>query len=80
MRPTEAPEVSADTTMDDYRKEYREKQKAFLRAANREAVRKDFVEILGVVIKPRWVDMKEFRGSDEELQIAIELLYTNDGW
>jgi hypothetical protein len=79
MRPTEAPEVSATTAMGNYRKEYREKQKAFLRAANREAVMEDFVGIIDVIIKPRWVNMKEFRGSDQELQTAIELLYENDG-
>ena len=79
MRPNEAPAVSAQTTMKEYRKEYREKQKEFLRPANRQRLREQFVEILDVVVKPRSVDMKEFSGSEEEMRRAIEYLYRNDG-
>jgi hypothetical protein len=79
MRPDEAPAVSVQTTMKEYRKEYREKQKEFLRPANRQRLREQFVEILDVVVKPRSVDMKEFSGSEEEMRRAIEYLYANDG-
>jgi hypothetical protein len=79
MRPNEAPAVSAQTTMKEYRKEYREKQKEFLRPANRQRLREQFVRIVDVVVKPRSVDMKEFSGSEEEMRRAIEYLYRNDG-
>ena len=79
MRPDEAPAVSAQTTMKEYRKEYREKQKEFLRPANRQRLREQFVRIVDVVVKPRSVDMKEFSGSEEEMRRAIEYLYRNDG-
>ncbi|KAF8853629.1 hypothetical protein BDZ45DRAFT_657717 [Acephala macrosclerotiorum] len=65
--------------MSEYRKEYREKQKEFLRPENRQQLRKQFVGILDVVVKPRSVDMKEFRGSEEKLRRDIEYLYANDG-
>jgi hypothetical protein len=79
MHPDEAPAVSAQTTMKEYRKEYREKQKEFLRPANRQRLREEFVRILDVIVKPRSVDMKEFSGSEEEMRRAVEYLYTNDG-
>lgn len=79
MLPDDAPVVSAETTMKEYRKEYREKQKEFLRPENRQRLREQFVEILDVIVKPRSVDMKEFRGSEEEMWGAIEYLYANDG-
>ena len=65
--------------MKEYRKEYREKQKEFLRPANRQRLREQFVRILDVIVKPRSVDMKEFSGSEEEMRRAIEYLYRNDG-
>jgi hypothetical protein len=79
MHPDGAPVVSAQTTMKEYRKEYREKQKEFLRPANRQRLREQFVEILDIIVKPQSVDMKEFRGSEEEMRGAIEYLYANDG-
>jgi hypothetical protein len=79
MHPNEAPVVSAQTTMKEYRKEYREKQKEFLRPANRQRLREQFVEIIDVIVKPRSVDMKEFTGSEKEMRRSIEYLYANDG-
>lgn len=79
MHPDAAPVVSVQTTMKEYRKEYREKQKEFLRPANRQRLREQFGEILDIIVKPRSVDMKEFRGSEEEMRGAIEYLYANDG-
>jgi hypothetical protein len=79
MHPDAAPVVSAQTTMKEYRKEYREKQKEFLRPANRQQLREQFGGILDIIVKPRSVDMKEFRGSEEEMRGAIEYLYANNG-
>lgn len=79
MHPNAAPVVSAQTTMEEYRKEYNEKQKEFWRPENIPRLREQFVEICDVIIKPRLVDMKEFRGDEEEMRGAIEYLYANDG-
>jgi hypothetical protein len=79
MHPDTAPVVSAQTTMKEYRKEYNEKQTEFLRPANKQRLREQFVEIVDVIVKPRSVDMKEFRGSEEQMRFAIEYLYANDG-
>jgi hypothetical protein len=79
MHPDAAPVVSATTTMKEYRKQYREKQKEFLSPENRKWVRENFVKIIDMIIKPRSVDMKEFEGSEEEMRDAIEDLYANDG-
>lgn len=79
MHPDAAPVVSAQTTMKEYRKEYREKQKEFFKPENRPWIRENFVKILDVIVAPRSVDMKEFRGSEEEMRGAIESLYANDG-
>jgi hypothetical protein len=79
MHSCDAPMVSAETTMKEYRKEYNEKRKEFWNPANLPKLREAFCEILDVIVAPRPVDMKEFRGSEEELRNAIESFYTNDG-
>ena len=79
MHPKDAPVVSAQTTMEEYRKEYNEKQKEFMAPANRKFIRENFEGIIDVIIKPRSVDMKEFRGDDKKMRAAIEYLYANDG-
>jgi hypothetical protein len=43
MHSDAAPVVSTETTMSEYRKEYREKQKEFWRPANRQRLREQFV-------------------------------------
>lgn len=79
MHPKDAPVVSAQTTMEEYRKEYNEKQKEFLAPANIQLLRKEPMKIIDVIIKPRSVDMKGFRGDDKKMRAAIEHLYANDG-
>ena len=79
MHPRWAPVVSAETTMEEYRKEYNEKQKEFLRPENREWVREQFVRVIEVVAKPQSVNMKEYIGPEEELGVAVERLYENYG-
>jgi hypothetical protein len=71
--------VSAQTTMKEYRKEYREKQKELLKPENKQWFRENFIEISDIIITPRSVDMKEFRGEEGEMRGAIEFLYANDG-
>ncbi len=75
----EFPSVTAETTMSEYRKEYNEKDKQFMSLENRTKLRNIPFEIVDVLIKPRSVDMKGFRGSEEEMQRATEFLYANDG-
>ncbi|KAH8599477.1 hypothetical protein B0O99DRAFT_724679 [Bisporella sp. PMI_857] len=79
MHPKHAPVVSAQTTMKEYREEYREKQKESFKAANLSWLREQFVCVLDIIGHPRAVDMKNFTGSEEELRNAIESLYANDG-
>ena len=74
-RPTD-PDVPTKTTMDEYRKSYREQQKEDMKTWKK---KENFVEILDVIIAPRSVDMKEFNGTDKEIARAIEDLYANDG-
>ncbi|KAH8802943.1 hypothetical protein F5884DRAFT_491038 [Xylogone sp. PMI_703] len=79
MLPQDAPVVSGETTMDEYRREYREKQKEFLSVENRQKLREQFAGIADIIIIPRAVDMKEFRGSEQQMRDAIEKYYANDG-
>ena len=73
-RPTDS-DLPAKTTMDEYRKRYREHQKEKMKTLKKE----DFVKILDVIIAPRSVDMKEFNGTEKEMARAIEYLHANDG-
>jgi len=79
MAPMDAPVVTAETTMKEYRQAYAEKRKARMSPENRAQLRKDFIEVVDVIIVPQSVDMKEFNGSEEEMQEKIEYLYANDG-
>lgn len=79
MTPDQAPLVSAHTTMEEYRKDYNEKQKHFWRRENLPLLRKQFMGIEDVIVRPRSVDMREFRGDEKRLQQEIEFLYANDG-
>jgi hypothetical protein len=79
MHSDEAPVVTAQTTMKEYRKEYREKQEEFLRPENRQRPMEQSLEICDIIVRPRSVNMKEFRGLEEEMPHAIEYLYANDG-
>lgn len=81
MTPDKAPVVSAKTTMGEYRKEYREKQKEYMSPENRPRLREELKggKLIDVIVTPRSVDMKECRGSEEEMRVAIERLYPNDG-
>ena len=79
MHPDAEPVVSAQTTMKEYRKEYREKRKECMRPEKRQWIRENFAEIVDIIVAPRSVDMKEFRGSEEEMRVAVESLYANDG-
>lgn len=71
--------VTATTTMKEYRRDYREKHKEVFRPENRERLREQFIELVDVIVTPRSVDMKEFKGSEEEMRSSIEYLYANDG-
>jgi len=79
MLQDKAPVVHADTTMDEYRKQYREIHKIFMNPENRQRLRHGAFEIVDAITKPRAINIKEFRGSEEELRIAVEDFYTNDG-
>jgi hypothetical protein len=75
----DAPVVTAETTMKEYREAYAEKRKAWLSPENRVELRKEFKGLVDVIIAPQSVDMKEFNGSEEEKRKKIEYLYANDG-
>jgi len=79
MAPMDPPVVTAETTMKEYRQAYAEKRKAWMSPENRAELRKDFIEIVDVIIVPQSVDMKELNGSEEEMREKIEYLYANDG-
>jgi hypothetical protein len=79
MAPMDAPVVTAETTMKEYRKAYAEKRKAWMSPENKPELRKGFIGLVDVIIAPQSVDMKEFNGSEEEMREKIEYLYANDG-
>jgi hypothetical protein len=79
MPPGTMPLISDETTMSEYRKEFRELQKEFLKRENLPLRRTQFCEIVDIIVKPQLVDMKDFEGSDKEKEDAIEHLYANDG-
>lgn len=79
MHPDQAPVVSAKMTMKEYRNEYRKKQKEFFGPENRQWLRENIGEIADIIVVPRPVDMMEYRGSEKEMQRAIETFYANDG-
>lgn len=69
------PDVSADITMTDYRKRYKEHFEQFLKMVKTENIKP---ELLRVVIEPRSVDMSKIAGTDKEITWEIEQLYANN--
>lgn len=62
--------------MKEYRKNHREKRKELLRSL---APKFEDCKIVDILVIPRLIDMKDFRGSEKEMRETIEYLYTNDG-
>jgi hypothetical protein len=75
----DAPVVTSETTMKEYRKAYAEKFKEWMSPENIAELREGFIKVVDVVIAPRLVDMKEFNGLEEDMREKIEYLYANDG-
>jgi hypothetical protein len=63
------------------RKEYRDRHERQQeeRFKTKAKLRKEFVGILDVIVRPDDVDMRSFCGTEAELVYAIEQLYANDG-
>ena len=69
------PEPPAQMTMQEYRERFQKRREEFFR----KTTKADFKGIIDFIVVPRSVDMKEIRGTDQEVATAVDRLYANDG-
>ena len=75
MYGTMDPELPTGMTMQEYRERFQQRREEFFRTVTKE----NFKEITDVIMIPPSVDMKEIRGTNQEVAAAVDRFYANDG-